>query len=387
MRRSNSPLVRYGVGVLGTALAFLLVLPVNALLRPDFPGHIASPLFLLAVVVGAWYGGKGPGLITAALSYLTLDYFFLVPIYAFSPGLEDIPTATVYLLAALVVGVLEERRQRAEQTLRRSEERMLIARAIQTHLLPLAPPDLPGFEIAGASRLAEATGGDFFDFIPMRGGRMGIVVGDVSGHGFPSALVMAETRACLRTLALAHDSVGEILTRANAMLVEDTDDELFVTLFMACIHPARRSLVYAAAGHEACLLRGTGRRDRLGSTSLPLGVAKVVVPEASGLSLEDGDMLLLFTDGILEARSRRGEQFGFNRTIEAIWANRTASAREMVAYLAETVQVFSSRMAQEDDMTAVVIKVNGHAIQCGEPVASRGLQLPNGEAFEVTEAT
>jgi serine phosphatase RsbU (regulator of sigma subunit) len=361
MRRSNSPVIRYGVGVLGTALVFLLALLVNAVLRPDFLGHIASPLFLLAVVVGAWYGGKGPGLVTAALSFLTLDYFFLLSLYAFDQGWEDIPTAAVYLLAALVVSVLEEKRQRAENTVRRSQERMLVARAIQAHLLPRTPPDVPGLEIAGASHLAEATGGDFFDFIPMCGGKIGIVVGDVSGHGFPSALVMAETRACLRSLVLSHDNVGEILTLTNAMLVEDTDDDVFVTLFMAAIHPTQRSLVYAAAGHEACLLHGTGRRHRLRSTALPLGVARdVVVPQVSGISLEDGDVLLLFTDGILEAPARCGEQFGFERTIETIDANRARSAREMVDSLTESVRLFASQMPQEDDMTSVVIKVNGH---------------------------
>jgi serine phosphatase RsbU (regulator of sigma subunit) len=371
MFRPNSPPVRYGVAVFATALAFLLVLMVQAVVRPEFPGQIASPLFLLAVVVSAWHGGTGPGLVAAVLSYLTLDYFFLLPVYSFDPGWEDIPTATVYLLTALVVSILEARRRRAEKAVRRSERQMCIARTIQAHLLPQAPPNVPGFDIAGVFHPAEATGGDYFDFIPLSGGGIGIVVGDVSGHGFPSALVMAETRACLRTLALAHNSVGEILTRTNALLVEDMADQLFVTLFLACIHPTGRSLAYAAAGQEACLLHATGRWDRLRSTSLPLGVAKdVVVPQASGSFLEDGDVLLLVTDGVLEARCEGGELFGLERTIEAVNANRTKSARELVDCLVEAVRAFSGRIPQEDDITAVIVKVSAQATRCDAELAT-----------------
>jgi serine phosphatase RsbU (regulator of sigma subunit) len=358
-RHQSSLLLRYALGTLAPALALLVSLALEAVLRPDFPGHIASPLFLLAVVASAWYGGKGSGLFTAVLSYLTLEYLFLSPFYALQLGWEDVPLAGVYLLAAIGISTLEENRQRAEETVRKSEQRMHIARSVHARLCPLCPPNVAGFDIAGAFHPAEATGGDFYDFIPMRDGRLGIVIGDVSGHGFGSALLMAETRAYLRALAQTHENLGEILTLSNAMLAADTDDDYFVTLFIACIHPACRSLVYAGAGHEAYLLHATGRHNRLRCTSLPLGVAKdTVIPQVSGIVLDDDDVLLLFTDGILEAHSQRGEQFGIERTIEAIIANRAKPAREMLDRLSETVRLFSGRMQQEDDMSAVIVRVN-----------------------------
>jgi serine phosphatase RsbU (regulator of sigma subunit) len=331
---------------------------VKKVVQPDFPGQIAGPLLLLPVLLSAWYGGLGPGLFTAVLSYMTLNYFFLPTIYSLDPGWVDIPIGGIYLLVALVVSTLHERGRRAEETAGRLKERMLLARSIQLRLLPQAPPNIPGFDIAGACCPAEETGGDFFDFLPMRDGRIGVIVGDVSGHGFPSALLMAEIRAYLRALALAHDDVGQILTLTNSMLAADTDDDLFATLFMACIHPTDRSLVYAGAGHEAYLLHAAGRRTRLRSTGLPLGVAMEAVVSQAEIALGDGDFLILFTDGNLEAHSQQGEQFGIDRMIEAVHANRAKSAREIVDRLVERVRVFSRHMPQEDDMTTVLVKVN-----------------------------
>jgi hypothetical protein len=362
-RPASSLLLRYAVGAFLPALALPLNLALEAGLRPDYPGHIASPFFLLAVVFGAWYGGKGPGLVAAVLSYLCLEFFFLPPTHTVQLTWEDGPLAGVYLLAAVVIPTLEGKRRRAEETVRRGEERMQIARRIQTRLCPLSPTKLKGFEIAGAFHPAEATGGDFYDFIPMRGRRIGIVIGDVTGHGFGSALLMAETRAYLRALALTHTNVGEILTLTNAMVAADTDADHFVTLFMACIDPSCRSLVYAGAGHDAYLLRATGHCSRLQSTSLPLGIAKdTVVSQTAGIVLDDGDVLLLFTDGIVEARSQRGEHFGIDRTIEAIIANRANPAREMLDRLSETVRAFSGQVPQKDDMAAVIVRVKGQGI-------------------------
>jgi hypothetical protein len=356
MLRPKSRVFFHFLGATCTALVLLLVILVKTVLRPDFPEQIAGPLFLLPVVFSAWYGGMWPGLSTAVLSYLTLDYFFLRKVYYLDPGYEDIPIGGVYVLMALVISVLHERERRATQIAVRVTERMLLAKTIQVRLLPQTP-NVTGLDIAGGFHPAELTGGDFFDFVPMRDGKVGIVIGDASGHGFGSALLIVETRAYLRALALTHDDLGEILTLTNAMVAADTDD-MFVTLFIACIHPADRSLVYCGAGHEAYLLHATGRRTRLRSTGLALGVAMDAVVSQSRVALEDDDLLFLFTDGILEAQSRHGEQFGIGRMIEVIHANRAKSAPEMLDRLFETVRVFSSQMPQQDDMTAAVVKVN-----------------------------
>jgi sigma-B regulation protein RsbU (phosphoserine phosphatase) len=358
MPRCTSSLLRYGVGAFVTVLAFLLILMVEAVLRPDFPAHIASPLFLLAVTISAWYGGKGPGLFTAILSYLTLDFVFLPPIFSLNPGWEDVPLAGLYVLAAVVISTLEGKRRRAEDVVRRSEEQMRMARKIQERLWAGAPPNLPEFDIAGASRPAEAVGGDYFDIFPMRHGRIGLVVGDVSGHGFGAALLISEVRAYLRALVLVHDDLSDILTRTNALLVNDIAEGTFVTLFFACLDLRKRSMSFAGAGHEGILLHATGRQERLHSTSLPLGLEKdLVVISAPAIDLKPEEVLLMLSDGISEASSERGERFGNDRTIEVIRRHRDRTAREMMDLLYQSVRLFSVGLPQADDQTAVIVKV------------------------------
>jgi phosphoserine phosphatase RsbU/P len=358
MPRCPSSLLPYGVGILLTALAFLLILIVEAVLQPDFPGHIASPFFLLAVAVSAWYGGRGPGLLTAVLSYLSLEFFFLPPIFSLNLGCEDIPLAGVYVLTALVISTLEKNRRRAEDVLRRSEEEMWMARKIQERLCPGTPSNLPELDVAGRSSPADAVGGDYFDIIPMRNSRIGLVVGDVSGHGVGSALLISEVRAYLRALVPVYDDLSDILTRTNALLVNDIAEGTFVTLFFACLDLQNRSMIFAGAGHEAILLRATGRQERLRSTSPPLGLEKdLVVASAPSISLKPEEVVVLISDGIIEALSQRGHRFGMERTIEVVNDHRHRTAIEMMDLLYQTVRMFSSGMPQADDQTAVIAKI------------------------------
>ena len=145
-------------------------------------------------------------------------------------------------------------RKRAEKELLENKEQFRVAREIQQRLFPKSAPALAGFDIAGASYPAEATGGDYFDYLSMLNDRLGIIVGDVTGHGVGPALLMAETRAYLRVLAGRREDVGEILTRANSVLSEDVGNERFVTLFLARLDPSTRSLVYASAGHPTAYI-------------------------------------------------------------------------------------------------------------------------------------
>src|SRR5204863_10180898 len=145
-------------------------------------------------------------------------------------------------------------RKRAEKELRQNQEQFRVAREIQQHLFPKAAPALPGFDIAGASYPAEATGGDYFDYLPMLNEGLGVIAGDVTGHGVGPALLMAETRAYLRVLTGRREDVGEILTRANGVLAEDIGQERFITLFMARLDPRSRTLAYASPSHPTGFL-------------------------------------------------------------------------------------------------------------------------------------
>lgn len=257
------------------------------------------------------------------------------------------------------VGHFLERRQ-AEAAVQERVQELRVARKIQQGLLPRAAPVLAGFDIAGASHPAHETGGDYFDFFPMGDGRLGVAVGDASGHGVGAALLIAATRAYLRALALTHAAVSTVLGLTNRRLAEDVADYYFVTLFLARLDPSARALVYASAGHPTgYVLDGDGAvKASLASTGRPLGIeAAGDFPEAAAPPLEAGNVVLLLTDGILEARSPQGAFFGSARALEVVGANRGRPAGAIVEALQQAVCDFAGGLAMDDDRTAVVIKV------------------------------
>ena len=155
------------------------------------------------------------------------------------------------------------RAHKAEAELLATQQQLQMARRIQQGLLPQSAPSIEGFDLAGASRPAEAIGGDYFDFIPMRHGKLGVVIADVSGHEIGTALVVAQTHSYLRALANSHDDAGAINTDLNRFLAHDVRDRMFVSVFFAQLDPAAHKFTYAAAGHEAYLLKHSGETHRL----------------------------------------------------------------------------------------------------------------------------
>lgn len=254
------------------------------------------------------------------------------------------------------------RAYQAEAILVATEEKLRFARRVQQNLLPTSAPDIAGYEVAGVSYPAEAVGGDYFDYIPMHGGGYGIVIADVSGHDLGASIFMAQTRAYLRALAHAHGDVAEIIKILNGNLVADTKDRRFVTLFLARIDPESHSVIYAAQGHQGYLLRRTGELETLNAVGPPLGLLDDIEmgcgPE---LELKPGDLLLELTDGILEAASPSGEQFGVDRTIKCVSQHRDKSADEIVQALWQAVQKHCGNVQQADDVTLVVVKMTADA--------------------------
>ncbi|MEW6305868.1 MAG: SpoIIE family protein phosphatase [Verrucomicrobiota bacterium] len=251
-------------------------------------------------------------------------------------------------------------RIRAERELSENQEQFRVAREIQQRLFPKASPSMPDFDIAGLSHPAEATGGDYFDYLSMLHNRLGVVVGDVTGHGVGPALLMAETRAYLRVLARNRDDVGEILSRANRVLAEDVGYERFVTLILAQIDPNTHSLVYSSAGHPSCyVLDPTGAvRVELKRTGIPLGIKPdTTYKSSSPVLLAPGELILMLTDGIEEAVSPGGDLFGTERILDVVRANREKSAQEIVETLYQAMRDFSAGAPQLDDFTAIIIKV------------------------------
>ena len=251
-------------------------------------------------------------------------------------------------------------RKRAEAELRINQEQFRVAREIQQRLFPKTSPQSRVFDIAGASYPAEATGGDYFDYLSMADGCLGIVVADVTGHGVGPALLMAETRAYLRTLALNASDAGDILTRANRVLAEDVDFERFVTVILARLDPRSQSLDYASAGHPSgYVLDAAGQvKASLKRLGVPLGIQPDIHYAASPvISLSAGDIVLLLTDGIEEAMSPDDTLFGVDSILKVVRAHSERTASEILDALYRGVRDFSHGLPQLDDLTVVVVKV------------------------------
>jgi sigma-B regulation protein RsbU (phosphoserine phosphatase) len=203
-------------------------------------------------------------------------------------------------------------------------------------------------------------GGDYFDYLVMRHGCLGLVVGDVTGHGVGPALLMAEARSLLRLLAQDTDDLGSIMSRANAALAEDVGAERFVTLLLARLDPVTSSLSYVNAGHPSGYIFDAAGEIRvtLKRTSLPQGIRPDTVYAATGqISLASGDIVVLITDGFEEAISTDDRMFGIDRVFSVIREHRDRSAFEIVRALCDSVHQFLQEAPQGDDFTIIVAKV------------------------------
>jgi sigma-B regulation protein RsbU (phosphoserine phosphatase) len=251
-------------------------------------------------------------------------------------------------------------RKRAEAELLENKEQFRVASEIQQHLFPKCAPKYLGLDIGGRTYPADATGGDYFDFIPMLGDCVGIVVGDVTGHGVGPALLMAETRAYLRILARHNSDAGIILTDVNQVLAEDVGTERFVTLFLVRLNARTRTVAYVNAGHIPGYIFGASGEvlSPLRRTGVPLGLrADTVYHESAEIELSPGQMLLMLTDGFEEAEGPKEEMFGAERVLELVKRHREASAGDIVQALYHAVREFTEESPQIDDLTAIVIKV------------------------------
>ncbi len=245
------------------------------------------------------------------------------------------------------------------QNQREQEALLKIASELQQRLLK-AKISIPGFDISGKTYSAVETCGDYFDFILMKDGSIGIVIGDVSGHGIGAALIMVQTRAYLRMIAKLETDPGVILTQINQILKDDLDDTHFVTLIFARLDPKRNLLEYVSAGHiPAYLLKNSGVKvEMLESTGLPLGIVKdYIYYKSKPINLAQGDILAFLTDGIIEARSSDENEFGYERTLDIIKSYRSSTAEQIIEQLYRATRSFVNNETQEDDVSSIVCKV------------------------------
>ncbi len=266
------------------------------------------------------------------------------------------PTGIITHFVTVIKDVTELRK------LQDQELQMSLARAVQQQFYGMPPPQIEGFDFAGAAFPADATGGDYFDFVPLPNGCTGITIGDVSGHGIGSALLMVELRAYLRAFSQKGSDLGEILSLTNNALVSDLEQDRYATLIFCHLQPETKTIVYSSAGHTPGFIldsRGALKRT-LDSIDIPLGfLPEHIFGCSDSIQLEQGDILALLTDGITDAERPDQDSFGIERAVEFIGSHRQESAQEIVTGLYQAVRNFSDGLPQVDDITAVVCKVTG----------------------------
>ncbi len=252
-----------------------------------------------------------------------------------------------------------ESRRDAERALDAVRYQMRVARDIQQTIYPAGPPQVPGFELAGESIPAEAAGGDYYDYIPMPDGYVGIVVGDVAGHGVGAAMVMTAMRAYLRGFAATSVSVPEVLGHLNEALVADTAQNIFCTMLFARLDTRTGELVYVNAGHPAGYVFGASGEVRatLASTAMPLGLMpEATFPAAESVRLDPGELAFFCTDGIMEVASGAGSRFGRSHVLEVVRSNLHEPADRIVHEVCRAVQRLCEPELPADDITALVVR-------------------------------
>jgi sigma-B regulation protein RsbU (phosphoserine phosphatase) len=239
-----------------------------------------------------------------------------------------------------------------------------LAQEVQQSLLPQSDPSLPGFDIAGASIYCDETGGDYYDFIETnRGGQAGlaVVVGDVSGHGVSSALLMATARALIMLRASMPGEAAGIINDVNRYLSLDTAQTgNFMTFFYCELTERETEVRWVRAGHDPALIYdpSTNAFDELKGQGMALGLDNTFEYESFQRDIETGQVIMIGTDGIWEMRNNAGEMFGKEALMEIIRNNQTAPSRQIVDTVTEALERFRGDEAPEDDITLVVIKVD-----------------------------
>ena len=237
----------------------------------------------------------------------------------------------------------------------RLEQELEVARRIQQASLPKEVPQLEEWQIAPHYQPAREVGGDFYDFLELADGRLGVVVGDATGKGVPAALMMASTRSTLRAVAQACESPGDALRRVNEPLATDIPSNMFVTCFYAILDPKSGTLSYANAGHDLPYLHRNGEAEELRARGMPLGLMPGMSYEEGEVSLGEGGCVLFYSDGLVEAHDPRGEMFGFPRLRRLVAEH--GQERMLVDFLMGELSSFTGEgWEQEDDITLLTLR-------------------------------
>ncbi len=353
-----------GVEIAATAFANILndtpVRPVGSLLF--------VPIILIwGVLAGATCRMfpikiSAPGLAVLSVLYvaatLILFKFFnswwpvIVPVFFQAP-----------LAFAGAIGIEHSRLFKEVLVKLRMEEDLSSARELQMKMLPANCPKVEGYQIAARSTPAREVGGDFFDFIQAKDNKIGFIIGDVTGKSVPGALIMSASRSVFRMLSEENLALGEIMVRANRRIKQDARSGMFVALLYAILDPKERALLLCNAGQTQpiYLARKTGEAILLETQgdTFPLGILDGADYQETALQLEPGDKVVFYTDGIVEAMNKKDEIFGFERLQDVVARAGKGSADELLEGIMNQLDKFVGVAPQHDDLTLIVVNVEG----------------------------
>lgn len=265
----------------------------------------------------------------------------------------------VLMLLASQVAIIIEKVMLHEQLIekKRLEGQLEVARQVQLELLPPSDPQLPGFDISAYNFPTEEVSGDYYDWVRIHDDQIGIVIADVAGKGVPAALLMAFLRASLRAATHIGYRPQISMAKVNFLLWESIERNQFVTAFYGILDATNRTLAYANAGHNPpLLLNADGSARFLEQGSVPLGMFRDTRYYEYYLTLEPGQLLVLYTDGVTEAMNPREEEFGRDRLVHSVKAARDLSAREMIDAIQRDIWDWTDGKGAHDDVTFFVIK-------------------------------
>lgn len=273
-------------------------------------------------------------------------------------GLDARPEAQTALaleVARLTTAMAREMAQRE-----RLNRELEIAQEVQAHFFPQRLPSVPGLDYCGRCRPAREVGGDYYDFLELPNGRFGIAIGDVSGKGIGAALMMASLEASLRAQASVGHDLPELMKRVNSLVYEASSANRYATLFYTEYDPLTSELLYVNAGHNPpVILRksaGACRVFRCETGGPVIGLLPHCYEQGS-FSLEPGDLVVLFTDGVSESMNARNEEWGEDRFIEFAKTCHGLSALEAMSRILAEAEAFAAGACQHDDMTLVLLRI------------------------------
>lgn len=349
--------------------------------------RVESVLILLSIAaIGAADHLLAPGaslgflyLIPMSYSALTHRWPWFIGLLALCVGLRqwDTPVqaqswgrlALDWTLVAVFLGVVLPLRRlgRARSQLFRAARdqrdelvrEVEMAAAVQRHLLDQHRPPAGPLDVVARTEPARVVGGDYYDFVPMAGGRLAVVVADVSGKGLPAALVMPAVKIALRTLVERHAATEDLLAELNRIFLDNLPPASYFTLIYAVFDAGGRRLVYANAGHPPALrLRGSGEAEWLSAEGPAVGLLHGDVRfEANELRFDPGDVFVFYTDGITETADAAGLDFGQDRIAEAARGGAQRSAAEVVAAVHAAADAFRGAAGRSDDATVIAVRV------------------------------